>query len=62
MKQITVSEEWYKNVLQVLDGRHGCPFCGSTKPPVTAHENDTTFYPRKGCADCGKWWSKPELK
>ena len=38
------------------DTIEGCPSCGSTRPPIIDRKSDFTFYPRRGCLDCDKWW------
>ncbi len=62
---VLVSRTWYESALFLMDGRDGCPFCGSLEPPVV--EAEKTFGPRsrslarKGCRTCNKWWSPVQI-
>jgi hypothetical protein len=39
----------------------GCQ-CGPYRRDVTAHGNDSTFWPRKGCATCDRWDGPVKVK
>jgi hypothetical protein len=61
MVKVEVGEEWYRDALETLQGRHGCPHCRSSREPIV-RAADETFEQQLGCLDCGKWFSKPELR
>ncbi len=50
-----VDRSWYEHAMFVLEGRGGCPFCGSSRAPKVIPA-DKTFHQRRGCLDCNRWW------
>ena len=54
-----VRSKWLQNAVSVLRGDHGCPFCGSTRPPY--REKQQGFVERFGCLNCNTWWTPCEL-
>lgn len=58
---VLVRRDWYQTALEVMNGREGCPFCGSSDPPVEDKKLDT-FMPRRGCGRCNRWWSPVRLR
>lgn len=55
--KVLVDREWYDRAVAILDGRGGCPFCGSHRPPYVDRKEGFTDV--KGCLDCDRWWGKP---
>ena len=60
--KVAVDREWYDRAVRALSASAGCPFCLSARPFVVDHENDSTFFPRRGCLDCDRWIDKVVLR
>lgn len=58
---VLVDLEWFRFAENVLNGKFGCPFCGSKEDPQIVPESDDA-HERKGCLGCGEWWSPVRLK
>lgn len=57
---VIVTRDWFNRVMSNYSVRaEGCPFCGSQREPTIDEKQG--FYPRRGCLDCNRWWTKPEL-
>lgn len=62
---VLVSRAWYEAALLLMDGREGCPFCGSTELPIVEAEKKVgprgRMLSRKGCRTCDRWWSPVQI-